>query len=136
MNSKYAVLLLLFCLAGCTASSNEEKETAVVSGWVTIDGKSTKGILLDFHSPSGSQSFAAGEGGGYQASNLLPGSYKITLKSPGAGSGRSKAGGDMKLDESKKSIAVPKRYQDPISSGFEVTVVAGETKTLDLKMSN
>ena len=136
MNSKYAALLLLSCVAGCTASSKEVKETAVVSGWVTIDGKSTKGLLLDFHSPSGNQSFAVGEGGAYQASNLIPGSYKISLKSPGAGSGRSKAGGKLDTDESKKVMAVPKKYQDPISAGFEVTVVAGETKTLDLKMSN
>lgn len=129
-------LYMLLLIGGCSTSADPSKDYATVSGKVTVDNKPAKGAYVEFHVGDASQNATVGADGAYKISTLTPGTYQLAVKSKGAGSSRSKAGGEMKSTEPSNSsaIVIPRRYQDSHSSGFEVGVKPGESKSFDLEM--
>src|SRR5690606_35570685 len=110
-----------------------QKETAPVTGRVTLDGTPLTSGVVFFVPVSGRG--ATGEIG-------ADGTYRLGPYQPGDGAavGTHQAAVFPKapspeFDAATSSQQVPARYQAPNTSGIEVEVVAGQTNIHDLKLT-
>jgi hypothetical protein len=131
----FALLALLALFgAGCG------QQTGVVSGKVTIEGKPLPRGLITFLSDVGNKDAfnAAIIDGEYRTAAIPCGHAKIMIL-PTEGPPKSEKGGGNDLQPGARPAAAAKpvvadRYQDPDTSGFEITVKPGDNDfNADLK---
>jgi len=135
---RFLLLPLVLALAGCG------KGQATVSGKVAFNGQPLPSGTVAFLGEDGrAYTGVIGADGTYTLEKVSPGPMKISVQTPPPPSGKpvvqpppgasSMPGMDMRNRE-VKTVAIPRKYEDPNTSGLTYTVTSGsQTHDIELK---
>ena len=138
-----AALPLLAVLAvSCGRAENQLSESgATLEGSITYDGEPIQFAMIMVRSETASVSGKVGEDGRYKVENVPLGAVTVGVNTDaGQGEYQSKMmnaankGPGVKYKGKVfgvKFIAIPKKYHDPVTSGFKTTINKG-TNTYDI----
>jgi len=132
-------LTIALLVLGCGVREYRRPETgASLEGTVTYAGKSVPAAMIIVAGQSGGATGNIGEGGRYHVDNAPVGEVKLAVNTDAAkgqmqGQKMAQAyqGGKGGAKPAAAFLDVPKKYQDPNSSGITTTIKAG-ANTFDI----